>query len=369
MRILQLISSAGFFGAENMVITLSKELNKIGVTTYLGIFNNHRKPQREIVERARKYNIPIKIFNCNGRLDMGAIYEIRKFLKQNNIDILHCHNYKSNFYGLLASSLLKIKRIATIHNWIRVDYKLKAYSVLDKFLIRKFAILTVISEIVKNEIIKSGIKKERLFFIDNGVDLESFSSKPDGPELKSELGIISPRQIAGSIGRLSEEKGHRYLLEAAHEVIKEIPDITFLIIGCGPLEENLKSEAKRLNIDKNIIFTGFKKEIAKFLNIMDIFVLPSLIEAMPIALLEAMACRKPIIATNVGSVSKLIKDAETGILVNPGDVQGLAKAIIYLLKNKAKSGIMADKAYELVKNEFSSTKMARNYLNIYRSIS
>src|SRR3989338_7008654 len=307
MRILQLISSAGFFGAENMVITLSKELNKIGVTTYLGIFNNHRKPQREIVERARKYNIPIKIFNCNGRLDMGAIYEIRKF-----------------------------------------------------------AILTVISEIVKNEIIKSGIKKERLFFIDNGVDLESFSSKPDGPELKSELGIISPRQIAGSIGRLSEEKGHRYLLEAAHEVIKEIPDITFLIIGCGPLEENLKSEAKRLNIDKNIIFTGFKKEIAKFLNIMDIFVLPSLIEEMTIALLEAMACRKPIIATNVGSVSKLIKDNETGALVNPGDAQGLAKAIIYLLKDKAKSRAMADKAYELVKNEFSSAKMARNYLNIYR---
>ena len=368
MRILQLISSSGFFGAENAVVNLCKELHQKNIQVYLGIITTKNTYNQEFIDAAHGCGISMLEFNCNSRIDFNTIYNLRKFLKQNNIDIIHCHNYKSNFYGLLASMMLKIKRTATIHNWIKTDYKLKIYSFLDKLIIRKFNTLVVMSEAVKQEIMETGIKRNKLVFIANGVDIDRFAVNTDTVGLKRQLGIDMTQKIVGSIGRLAQEKGHIYLIKAFKIIISDYPNTKLLIVGNGELIQNLKSQVTSLQLEDKVVFTGMRTDIPEILSIMDIFVLPSLIEAMPMVLLEAMASKKTIIATNVGSVSRIIRNNETGILINPADIDSLAKGIIYFFKNNSDGNTMVNNAYNLVKSTFSANTMAQSYLKLYSSL-
>jgi glycosyltransferase involved in cell wall biosynthesis len=137
-----------------------------------------------------------------------------------------------------------------------------------------------------------------------------------------------------------------------------------LIVGDGPLMENLQKEADRLPI----IFTGIRKDMPRIYSAMDIFVLPSLIEGLPMALLEAMASKKPIVATRVGAIPQVIQDGHSGYLIDPGDTEGLAIAIMGLLADPQKAGKMAGNAYKVVREHYSSQKMAKEYEQVYREV-
>ena len=168
--------------------------------------------------------------------------------------------------------------------------------------------------------------------------------------------------------QLAQEKGHIYLIKAFKIIISDYPNTKLLIVGNGELIQNLKSQVTSLQLEDKVVFTGMRTDIPEILSIMDIFVLPSLIEAMPMVLLEAMASKKTIIATNVGSVSRIIRNNETGILINPADIDSLAKGIIYFFKNNSDGNTMVNNAYNLVKSTFSANTMAQSYLKLYSSL-
>ncbi|MDH5769316.1 MAG: glycosyltransferase, partial [Nitrospirota bacterium] len=174
--------------------------------------------------------------------------------------------------------------------------------------------------------------------------------------------------VVGTIGSLKYEKGHEYLLRAAKEVLESHTSVKFLIVGSGPLRNSLENNVKSLGIANDVIFTGYRKDVAELLSVMDIFVLPSVKEGLPMVLLEAMAAKKPIIATRVGAVPKVIRDNETGILVEPEDVYTLQRAIGNFLDDIVKAHGLALEGYERVKKDFSSEKMCRAYLTLYREL-
>lgn len=373
MNILQLISTKGFFGAENVVVNLSRGLKDMGFNVYIGIFCDLRKASNlTIIEEIKKYNIPFLIFDCRKKFDFNNLLKLRKFIKEKNIDIVHSHNYKSNIYSFFATLFLKCKKVATCHLWAGESFKMKFYEFLDKLFLKKFDKVVGVSEKIISELIKSSIPKEKIEFVSNGIDIEKFTpekiDKTKVTQIKKELGIKDNEKVVGTIGRLSKQKGHIYLIYAAKEIIKEFPNVKFLIVGDGELKEELLLEVKKLNLEEKIIFTGFRNDIPEILNVIDIFVLPSLNEGMPMVLLEAMAAKKPIIATNVGAIPKLIENNKTGFLIELKSEKKIYECIITLLKDSKKSLLFTQNTYGKVKNEYSLEYMTEKYLNIYKQL-
>ena len=203
--------------------------------------------------------------------------------------------------------------------------------------------------------------------INIGIVLETFAESGNAERYRSELKLRPEIKVIGSIGRLTSEKGHRYLLEAFPAVLRKFPDSKLLLVGDGNLREKLLMRAKKLGITESVIFLGYKKDIKPLLSIMDIFVFPSLTEGFGMALLEAMAMGVPIIASKVGGIPEIIKEGETGVLVKPKSSSEIAEAIIKLLSEKEISHRMKARSKEEVRR-FSVEEMVRKYENLYISL-
>ena len=367
-KVLQLISSIGFFGAENVIAELVTELAASEFEPIIGVIRNLKNPHLELIDFARKNNIESVIFEAQRQFDLQAIASIRNFIKGNNVDIVQTHGYKSNFYAIFAALFENVHLLATCHPWIKTSRRGKAYAKIDKLLLKKFSRIVAISDQVKKEILDAGIPDNKISIIDNGINLHRFEEQFDTKEIRKQFGIPLESQVIGTVGRLDLEKGHHILLEAAKIVIQKNPSTFFVIVGDGYLKNDLTSRAEELKIEDHILLPGTLKEIPKILSVFDIFVLPSLTEGLPMALLEAMAAKKPVIASRVGAIPKVIIDYETGILIKPGDVNELSNGIIDLLRDKDKANLIVKNAYNKIVQEFSSNRMAKQYINIYENM-
>lgn len=368
MKVLQLISSNGFFGAERVMMELSNQLTSSKYLPFLGIISKASNSYLEIESEAKKKHLKIEIFQCKGKLDLKTISQIRRFIKHNRIDIIHTHGYKSNVYSLIATFNLNVKRIVTCHNWLGNEKKMRIYKNLDKFFLRGFGKVITVSDELMAEILQGGISKDKVMVINNGVDIEKFQATGHRPQVKKSLGLREDDRVIGTIGRLTLEKGHIYLLKAFAKVILEFPNIKLLIVGDGPLKEALQATSCRLQLKDKVIFAGMRDDIPEILSIMDVFVLPSLTEGMPMALLEAMAARRAIIASKVGAIIKIIEHGVTGLIIEPADVSSMRDFIALLLQDTEKAKFLSEKAYEKVKSEFSARKMAEQYIQAYSSL-
>jgi glycosyltransferase involved in cell wall biosynthesis len=368
MRILHLISSVGLFGAERVAVELSKSLKK----TYhcepiLGVIRNVYNPHEEISEEAVRNDIPYTIFECRSQLDLQLAFSVRKFIRTNRVDIIHCHGYKSNFYGLLASKG-QVPSMTTNHNWLTAHWKLKTYCFLDSLWIRFFDRIVAVSNEVKEEMLKYKIPGEKIRVIDNGISLERFEKRDETRKMKTLLGFEEKTRVIGTVGSLVIEKGHIYLLEAARQILDVVKDLKFLIIGDGPLRKALEEKSEELGLKKDVIFMGQRKDIPELLTAMDIFVLPSIKEGLPVALLEAMAAKRPIVATRVGAIPRVIESKDIGILVEPRDISGLRDALASLIDDPERMKLLARGGFGRVSMDFSSDEMCKHYLELYNEI-
>lgn len=363
MKILHLISSRGLYGAERVTLDLCQGLKRNGYESMIGVIRNSHNPHVEVAEEARKKAIDTVVFPCKAQLDVRLIFRMRDYAQKNRISLMHCHGYKSNFYGLFARPK-NIPIVATNHNWLASNWRLRAYRRFDSLLIRYFNRIIAVSEGVKEEMLRYGVPKEKIRVIDNGIDLTRFSDPKSSAAMREEVGIPKGVTVIGTVGNLGVEKGHVYLLQAAKGVVDKVAPVKFLFIGDGPLRMFLENKASELGIGDNVIFTGFRTDIPNLLSIMDIFVLPSVIEGLPMVLLEAMAAQKAIVATRVGAISKVVNDGN-GILVEPRDVGGLRDGIIHLVTREEERKKYASAGYDTVKTRFSSERMCSEYMKVY----
>lgn len=174
MKILQLISGLGFFGAESVVLELSRELHAVNVRNVIGVFENFHNPHTELVQYGRKNNLETTVFECNGKIDLRTLNAIKQFVGRNGIDIIHTHGYKSNTYGLIIARLTKRRIVSTCHNWIASDLRTRTYYVLDKYVLSKFDRVIAVSEDIKNELLRRGFTEDRIRLIHNGVDVNKY---------------------------------------------------------------------------------------------------------------------------------------------------------------------------------------------------
>jgi len=366
-RILHLISSAGLLGAERVLLELALETKQAGFKVSIGVFENSRNPNLALGEEAKALGLEVEIFPCKGRFDKNTIQMIRGYLEKKFIQIIHSHNYKSNFYARKAIRRNDVRWVVTNHGR-RFGPTLFFYNLLDAFLVRKADRLIAVSGEIADKMRLAGIRKERICLIENGININRFTGNGSGESVKESLGIKKEARVIASVGSLTKEKGHAYLCEAAPRIIERFPEAIFLLVGDGLEREGLEQKAVSLKIRGKVIFAGMRKDIPEILSMVDVFVLPSLLEGLPIALLEAQAAKVPIIATSVGAIPKVVDDGVTGILIPPKAPEAIEKAIIRILSNKKASQEMAEKGFEKVKDIFSSEKMAAKYFSVYKEL-
>ena len=362
-NILHIVPDLNIGGAQRMVLALLKQLDKekynVKVCYWLG-----EGELKDEIEKAGIEVIDLKV--KNGSL-LRVIFKLIKLIKENKIKLIHTHLFDTDLCGFLATRWAKVPiMIISIHSIFFLKKKKHAlrYKIISLFIDR---FLPVSDSLAQHFISWARINPNKVTAVSNGIDMSEFN-KPKHTnrlnELRKSLGIPVATPILGTVARLEPRKGHRYLLEAVAQISKDYPDLTVLLVGDGELKSDLRNLVKELNISSNVIFAGSQENIPEILSLLDLFVLPTLEEGFSIAILEAMACGLPVIATNVGGVPELVKDKETGLLVASRSPLALASAMTMLLGNKEYAVALGEAGKKRVK-QFSSKIMAEKIEEIY----
>lgn len=372
MRVLQLISSRGFFGAENVLVELASSLSSGGDTIFVGAFSNRHTGtdgSSEVLERAKAHGLATELFECSGRIDLKTVRAVRAFVEKNRIDVVHSHGYKSNIYAYLACRKRGTRLVTTCHNWINANSKMSLYTRLDKFFLKRFDSVVAVSDAVRDQLLDVGVSPGKVSVIGNGVSQEKFRTvSADKKSVRAVLGLSSRAFVVGTVGRLSAEKGYDVLLEAAREVTGKRDDCFFLLIGDGPQRRELEEKARSLGIDGRIVFAGKRSDIPELLAAMDVFVMSSLTEGQPMALLEAMASGRPVVATTVGDVPKILKQGNAGLLVPPSDSKALAEGLLRVIEDNILAKRLSVNALKTIEEGYSSGRMAAEYRACYKRV-
>ena len=362
MKILQMISSSGMYGAEAVVLNLLRALNEGPHCSLLSVFSNSSNPNLELHENATKEGVESYLIPCNGQMDRKAITSIRELVQRTGVDVVHAHGYKADIYAFFALRASGVSLVSTCHNWIDSDRKTSLYGMLDRLILRGYARVVAVSEEVRQRLLKSGVKANKVSMIRNGIDLRPFDRA--SAVVRHELGWDSDR-IVGFVGRLSREKGADIFLDTAARVLAQCPDTKFVVAGDGPDRAELDALIDKLGIRDHVCMLGRCNDMPALYASLDIMVSASRIEGLPIAILEGMASRLPLVATAVGEVPTVIQDGRTGVLVPAKDPELLAAAVIELLRNPAKREQLGSAARQLVEDEFSADRMTADYLCLY----
>ena len=363
VKVLQLISSGGYYGAENMLLNLCASQQKAGCQNSLVLFYNVHAPNVEFYERARRRGLSVRMVHCQGRADLSAVRQIQEFIDEDGIDLLHTHGYKADLYGYIAARRSRKPIVATCHNWVGGTAALGIYNHLDRMALKRFHALAAVSDSVAQRLLDSGVSAKKIRTIANGIDVQTFERARPLPALD-----FGGNKVVGMVARLDLQKGFEYLLRAARDLCVAFPALKIVMVGDGPDRQAIEEMIQRFGLLSNVILAGQHSDMPGIYAAMDIFVLPSLNEGLPMTILEAMAASKPVIATRVGAIPSVIKDGETGLLVEPGDTQGLRSAVARLLSQPDLCRRIGAAGHNWVSCNYTSEAMALKYRQMYDDI-
>ena len=359
INVLYIIWSLGLGGAEQVVINLAKGLDKKRFRPIVCCLNE----KGEFADELEKEGIQVLALHKKGKFDIAIIKKIIAVIKANHIRIVHTHLWGANFWGRLAAILCRIPVIASEHN--EDSWKPRLFLYADKILSLFTDRIIAVSNRVKHFYVhRAGIHPDKITVVYNGIEANRFGATGDISLKKKELGIKDEELVLGVIGRLVPQKGHIYFLRALNELSKR-QSLRGLIIGSGPLDRELKDAAQAIGLNGKVIFTGLRQDIPQLLNLVDVLVMPSLREGLPIIALEAMAAGVPVVATNVGGNPEVIIDGETGLLVQPRNAEALKNAINRLITDKDYSRTLVKKARFRIESFFNVMRMVSDTEKIY----
>lgn len=370
--VLHLIHSGGFYGAESVILNLSLGLKEFGILPIIGCFWDKGTGQPLLGKIAEEKGIKVRYIHFNRKIELlGPLKQIHRIIHEENISIVHSHGYKPSFYCLLINRFCHIPYVITCHLWTNETFRLKVYSLIDRISMLFARKVIAVSHPIADDICSWKSLRKKVEVINNGIDIEksaNCSTGFDPKRLRQELGLKENTRLVGTLGRLTFQKAHHFLIEAAKIVLEKRKDIEFLIAGEGPRLKFLERMTDSYGISDQFHFVGFRRDAINILRLLDVFVLCSIDEGLPIVLLEAMSVGTPIVTTNVGEIPCVIRGDWSGLLIKSRSVDSLSKSIGRLLDNRRIGSILAKNAKETVQHEFSIANMTNKYLNQYRSI-
>lgn len=387
MNILQIIGNLEIGGAQEVVRTLAEYLEQCGQHTVVCTFKDG--PLRQEIERL---GIPVEVLPKR-RYSILAfpqflreMIQIRQALaalvRKYQIDVIQTHLLRSLDFLALTLRLEPERPLVfwTVHNdnfelraedlprqkWLLKPKRL-AHSLIYRLGSAWVDGFIAVSPQVEASVLKNiGPIGKKIHTICNGVDISRYSNRIDRAAVRSQLGFSESDRLMIVVGTLKEQKGHRILIQAAPEMIARSPNLHILLVGDGILREELCAQVREAGLEEHVHFLGSRTDIPDLLGASDLFVLPSLWEGLPMALIEAMASALPIVATMVSGTQQVMVPGETGLLVPPGDPEPLKEAAISLLADPLKARQMGDSARQRVESAFSARKQAEDHIALYQ---
>lgn len=351
MRILYVDTDDVWRGGQEQLFSLMAGMKRRGHSASLAApFNS------PLAEKARQLGIPTYAFHQEYELSPRAFWLMMRILARCQPSIIHFNTPRAMLCGGLAAHLCGIRvRVSSR----RVNFPLRSRLSRFKYNRLQNAILTV-SVSIRQTLIKCGVRPELVTVIYEGVDLEWIDRLPP-----SGLSLDRHGLTVGTVAHLSPEKGHATLLEAAACLASRFPETCYVLVGEGPLQNELMAKAASLELGSRVVFTGFRQDSEGLTKRFDVFCLPSLSEGLSSAILAAMANRLPVVATQVGGIPELVVDGETGFLVPPGSPQKLAAALAQLLASSELRRQMGEAGRRRVEMNFTLSRKLDETERVY----
>lgn len=361
--------SCGLYGAERVILAIARYLNRKEFNFTLVTLRSNDSNIEVFVDAARMIGVKVVDLPVRGRFDLKAISKFRHILKDCHADIVHSHDFKSNFYSIAASVNLPVRKIVTSHGSTRDSLLKKIYLFLDeKIFYRFFDIIIAVSKNMQTFLVRKKVRNDKILVIQNGIDVYPIENYDELAQAKPFIEKKNDTIIFGVIGRLYPDKGHRFFIRAFVNVFKKHPKIRAVIVGDGPVRREIEAYLKRLDLEKKIHIVGVRKDMNNVYDQIDYIVIPSLREGLPYVLLESMSKRIPVLATSVGDIPKLVIHGKTGYLVEPADEEALTTYMEKLLEDPDGAKGMAIRAYTNVIENYSAGKMVRKIEKIYNQL-
>jgi glycosyltransferase involved in cell wall biosynthesis len=362
--VLHLSTSSGPGGAERMISTLAAALNQGQFRIIVGLFRPGWLQAECEALGVKTFVIPLA-----GRFNLQWFRACLRLLRKERVMLIHAHEFSAIVYGWIVATVARVPFIATVHGKNYFWEKLRR-RVVYRLVSRQGTMVAVSQDLKRFVCDKVGVAEKRVEVIYNGVPSAQTVTDEEVRKCKAEIGISGRYPVLGVVGSLYPVKGHRFLLEAMPEILKRWSNAVLLVIGRGELEVALKEQAGQLAIGAHIHFLGMRQDVPRLLSVLDAFVLPSLSEGLSLALLEAMASGKPVVATRVGGNPELIDHGRTGFLVQPEDARDLAANLVKLLSDPGMMQEFGRQAAVRVRQHFSMGHTVDRYRALYaRSLS
>ena len=301
----------------------------------------------------------------------GVVLQLAEILREKHIDVLHCHKHKTTVYGTLASIIAgRIPVISHVHGLSRT--RSLARRAANWAILKSVHRIIAVSESVRRDVIQTNwqIDPSKVVTVKNCIDLQMIDTiKVSKKEARLRLGLSDDEIVFGTVGRLALTKGQSYLIKAFAQVRNHLKSARLVIMGQGPLLEELEKTARDLGVLPWILFTGYRNDVFELLKAFDIFVLPSLAEGLSIALLEAMAMRLPVIASHVGGIPEVFGECKCGRLVQPKDAPALTAAMLEIgSADRDVKKQLGEQGRRRVEEEFTTDVMIRQLTEIYEAV-
>lgn len=375
VRLLELRNTYKWGGGPDKTILLSAEQHDRErvevVVTYVRDASDY---EFRIAEKAQAKRLTFYEIEERRKLDLRVVQILSEIVLRHDINLIHAHDYKSDFFAYLLRWKLRQRRpavISTMHGWALPGLRGDIFWRLDLLLMRRFDHLIAVSDATKEEMVVAGVPSDLISVIHNGIDTATWSQRQVNLSMRHALGLSNAFPIIGYVGRISPEKDLENWLRAAAMVTREYPTAQFVIVGEGrddDLLNQLKKLAEALGIGDQVHFLGYREDLPSIYATFDLFFLSSRREGICNSLLEAMAMGIPIVATDVGGTKELIADGQTGYLLSEGDVEGMVRVLLALVRDESLRKNVGSAARKHIEDKFSFVSRLRRIETLYERI-
>ena len=365
VKVLHLINTLSAGGAELHLLTLCRYLKNQGIDLGVAFLREAVKGSRSLVGDFEKENIRVINLGADSRYNLSFLRRLLRLVKSERPDILHTHLPRADIAGALAFRLASPPAfICSVHGIYRDRWFGSWATPLMRRAYREADAVIAISAAVKNWLHQDlGIHNDKVKVIHYGIESERFTAK-------NLNGRTDGQAVVGSIGRLEPGKGFDCLIRAMQEVQHQVPNASLSIAGHDPLGYGNKLEGliAGLNLTDHVQLVGFHQDVASFLHATDVFAFASRSEGFGQVVIEAMAAGKPVVVSRIPPLTEIVKDGETGLLIEPDQPERFARAISWLLMHRKEAEELGRRGQMWVQDHFSADKMARETVSLYEQL-
>ena len=302
----------------------------------------------------------------SGDIDLGAAFRLSRVIRRLKPDVVHAHDPHAVAMASTALSMADPVPKPPLVASRRLEFRI-AHNSFSRWKYSQVDCFIANCKVIQDRLVADGIPRAKTVVVHEGVDVERIVRMPAG-NVHADFYLPTHAPIVGNVAALVAQKGQHHLIDAAAQVVKEVPDVRFVIVGDGELRSALEDHIKHKHLERHVFLAGFRTDVLELTKTFDLFVMSSITEGMPIALVDAMAASKAAVTSAVGGIPEVMVDGETGFLVPPRDHTAMAERIVLLLKNSALRNQMGDAALARARHQFTVERMVEETAALYEDM-